>query len=97
MLETVRGRMTGVLADRPAVLAFQIRHQTSDKITSVAGRFPAREPGRNPAHEVLELGGSPRRVHYAADRGHRHGIVVSHKQQTLTRWPPHVRDTGKKT
>ncbi len=62
------------------------------------GRFRSGEPARAHRHHRPHLGSPDPRVNYAAaNRGHRHGHVVCHKQQTLTRWPHHDRHPGKKT
>lgn len=97
MLKAIRCPMTGVLSDRPAVLAFQVRRQTNDQIAGVTQCLDPSEPGRNPAHEPPEQRGPAHRVHYAHRRGHRHGSLLVHRRKTLTRWPPRVRHPRKKT
>jgi hypothetical protein len=49
MLQAVRGRLAGVLSDRPAVLARQVRQQPEHQRAGMPSRLHPPEPARNPA------------------------------------------------
>jgi len=77
MLHPVRAGLTGVFGDRPTVLPGQFGQQPGDERPDPPPRLHPSEPGRDPAHQLVEhqLPGGRGRV-YALARGHR-GIIQS--------------------
>ncbi|GGR56678.1 hypothetical protein GCM10010251_86910 [Streptomyces aurantiogriseus] len=70
VLQTVRGRVSGVLGKRPAVLARQVRHQPEDELPCPAPRFHPGKAPRDAAHQGLEHVLPAGRT-YAVTCGHR--------------------------
>lgn len=70
VLQAVRGRVSGVLGQRPAVLARQVRQQPEDQLPCPAAWFHPGKPSRDAAHQDLEQGLPAGRI-YAVTCGHR--------------------------
>ena len=72
VLQAVRAGLAGVLGDRPAVLAWQVRQQPEHQLPGVPlGLHPGKAAG-NPAQQVLQPRLPPGRMNpYAMARGHR--------------------------
>jgi hypothetical protein len=87
MLQPVRGSITAVLGDRPAVLPAQVGHQPQHQRGGVPTRLVAGEPRSDPVSHFAEAGPPSVRV-YAMRRGHRGVFFVPHKHGMIARWPP---------
>lgn len=72
VLHPIRGGVPGMLGDRPAVLAWQVRKQPTHERPGAAAWFHPREPARDPAQQLLQLYLPAGRVSvYAVACGHR--------------------------
>jgi hypothetical protein len=72
VLHPIRARIPGVLGDRPAVLARQVRQQSAHKRPSPPPQIHPTKPSRDPAQQLLQPCLPPRRVYlYAVACGHR--------------------------
>ena len=70
MLQSVRGGITAVLGDGPAILAVQTRDHPGHQLSGMAQRFVAAKAWRDPIDHRRELRPPPRTV-YAMSRGGR--------------------------
>ena len=72
MLHPIRSGVPGVLGDRPAVLAWQIRQQPLDERPGPPSWLHPPEPTRDPAQQLLQPGLPEDKVPlYAVACGHR--------------------------
>ncbi len=75
MMQPVRGSITAVFGDRPAVLASQVGHQPQHHRGGVSTRFVAGEPRGDAVPHLAEAGPPSVRV-YAIRRGHRGVLCI---------------------
>src|SRR6476619_202758 len=87
MLQPVRGRITAVLGDRPAILAIQPRAHPEHQLGRMKQWLITGKTCREPISHRRELSPPPIRV-YAMGRGDRGQFWSLHKPRTLPRSPP---------
>ena len=78
VLHPVRSPVPGMLGDRPAVLARQLRQQAQHERPGPAPRLHPAEPGTGPGHQLIEYPHPAARV-YAGANGHQKIITSRHK------------------
>jgi len=78
VLHPVRSPVPGMLGDRPAVLARQLRQQAQHERPGPAPRLHPGESPRDAAHQVIKLFPPPGGV-YAEPSGHRRIVMSRHK------------------
>jgi len=78
VLHPVRSPVPGMLGDRPAVLARQLRQQAQHERPGPAPRLRPAEPGTGPGHQLIEYPQPAARV-YAGASGHQKIIASRHK------------------
>jgi hypothetical protein len=83
VLHPVRRRVTGMLGDRPAVLARQFGQQAQHERPRPAPRLHAAEPGPDLDHQLIEYPQPAARV-YAVASGHQQIITSRHKRDDQT-------------
>ena len=88
-LHAVRAQVTGLLGDRPGVLALRPRQQPQQVQPGSAAGLNLREPARDQAEHVIEPGLPPREgiIIYRRRRGHRVIFKIQHTLKLITRWP----------
>jgi hypothetical protein len=83
MLHPIRVGVTGVLGDRPAVLAWQVRQQPVHERLGPSTWLHSAEPARDPAQQLLQPRLPTARV-YAVACGHRLSFGCAHNAGSST-------------
>jgi hypothetical protein len=78
VLHPARRRITGVLGDRPAILARQPGQQAQHERPRPPPRLHPAEPAPDPQHQLIEHA-QPTAGAYAVASGHRKVITCLHK------------------
>jgi hypothetical protein len=78
MLHPVRGAITGMLGDAPAVLARQVSQQPQHERPGPPAWLHPGKPATDPAHQLVQHPRPPGRV-YAVACGHRKVLLSRHK------------------
>jgi hypothetical protein len=89
-LHAVRAQLTGLLGDRPGVLALRAREQPEQIQPRPAPRVCLREPAGYQRERFIEPGLPPSKavIDYRPGRGHRVFFEIQHTLKLTTRWPP---------
>jgi hypothetical protein len=88
-LHPVRAEITGLLRDRPRVLAFCAREQPQQIHPSPPTRLDLCKPARHQREHLIKPCLPPRQtiINGSPRRGHRVNFKIQHAEKSITPWP----------